>query len=189
MTSADTLKYLNGSWRLIFTTGTIDTQKKIGRKINYFPIKAAQSFFTETMTLSNGIYLGNFEILKFFGDFEWWVSLHFLLFIFLYFLTYFYHIFQFCFDSCIFLYKCSFFWPYLNFYIYIWFPKYFVSIFMNLFVGNFLLFLYIYYFCYFYFLSLFLSLFTTFFIFVHFFSFLGKIKHVKSNLILMQFVF
>ena len=71
VTSRETLENLDGSWRLIFTTGTIDTQKKIGRKINYFPIKAAQSFFTDTMTLSNGIYLGDFEILKFFGEFEW----------------------------------------------------------------------------------------------------------------------
>ena len=31
-----------GSWRLIFTTGTINTQERTGR-INYFPIKATQS--------------------------------------------------------------------------------------------------------------------------------------------------
>ena len=68
--SRETLKNLNGAWRLIFTTGTIDTQKKIG-KINYFPIKAAQCFDTSTMTLTNGIFLGDFAVLKFFGSFEW----------------------------------------------------------------------------------------------------------------------
>lgn len=69
-TSRETLKNLNGAWRLIFTTGTIDTQKKYG-KVNYFPIKAAQCFDTSTMTLTNGIFLGDFAVLKFFGDFEW----------------------------------------------------------------------------------------------------------------------
>ena len=68
--SRETLKNLNGAWRLIFTTGTIDTQKKYG-KVNYFPIKAAQCFDTSTMTLTNGIFLGDFAVLKFFGDFEW----------------------------------------------------------------------------------------------------------------------
>ena len=69
-TSRDTLKNLNGAWRLVFTTGTIDTQKKYG-KVNYFPIKAAQCFDTASMTLTNGIYVGDFAVLKFFGPFEW----------------------------------------------------------------------------------------------------------------------
>jgi hypothetical protein len=70
-TSRDTLENLNGSWRLIFTTGTIDTQKKIGGKINYFPIKAVQTFNTADFSISNGIYLGDIVIIKFYGDFEW----------------------------------------------------------------------------------------------------------------------
>ena len=70
-TSLETKKFLNGSWRLVFTTGTIDTQKKIKGRINYFPIKSVQSFNTETMKISNGIYLGSFAVLKFFGDFDW----------------------------------------------------------------------------------------------------------------------
>ena len=70
-TSTETLANLNGAWRLIFTTGTIDTQKKLGRKINYFPLKAAQCFYTDSMTLTNGIFLGDFELIKFFGEFEW----------------------------------------------------------------------------------------------------------------------
>lgn len=69
-TSAETLAALKGSWRLVFTTGTVDTQKKIG-KINYFPLKAIQSFDTDTMTLSNGIFLGNIALLKFFGEWSW----------------------------------------------------------------------------------------------------------------------
>ena len=62
-----------GSWRLIFTTGTIDTQKKTGTRINYFPVKATQSFNkgTDPWYIENGIYLGDFPIIKFSGDFDW----------------------------------------------------------------------------------------------------------------------
>lgn len=70
-TSRETLKNLNGSWRLIFTTGTVDSQKKFEGRINYFPINAVQSFDTSSMTLTNGIYVGNFALLKFFGPFQW----------------------------------------------------------------------------------------------------------------------
>lgn len=72
----DTLEALSGnggqSWRLIFTTGTIDTQKKTGR-INYFPIKATQSFSKseDPWLIENGIYLFDFPLLKFRGDFDW----------------------------------------------------------------------------------------------------------------------
>ena len=62
------LKNLNGSWRLIFTTGTVNTQKKMG-KINYFPLKAVQSFDSTDMKIENGIYVGDFCALKFSGDF------------------------------------------------------------------------------------------------------------------------
>jgi len=63
------------SWRLIFTTGTVNTQKRTGR-INYFPIKATQSFSTGTnpWLIENGIYLGDFPVLKFKGDFDWTVQ-------------------------------------------------------------------------------------------------------------------
>ena len=72
VTSQDTLTSLNGSWRLVFTTGTVNIQKKIGA-VNYFPVKAVQSFNTTTtpFQISNGIYIGNFPLLKFFGDFTW----------------------------------------------------------------------------------------------------------------------
>lgn len=33
----------NGNWRLIFTTGDVKTQKKIGGKLTYVPIKAVQA--------------------------------------------------------------------------------------------------------------------------------------------------
>jgi len=64
-TSRDTIRNLSGAWRLVFTTGTIDTQKKIG-KINYFPIKAIQTFNTATnpYSISNGIYVGAFPLLR-----------------------------------------------------------------------------------------------------------------------------
>jgi hypothetical protein len=61
-----------GSWRLIFTTGTVNTQQRTGR-INYFPIKATQSFNMgeDPWRIENGIYLGDFPVLKFKGDFDW----------------------------------------------------------------------------------------------------------------------
>ena len=72
ITSRETLAYLNGDWRLIFSTGTVNIQKKIG-KVNYFPLKAIQSFNTSTVPykISNGIYIGDFAVLKFFGEFTW----------------------------------------------------------------------------------------------------------------------
>jgi hypothetical protein len=71
ITSQETINSLDGSWRLIFTTGTVDTQKKLGRRVNYFPLKAIQSFNTTSGEISNGIFLGDFPLIKFFGDFEW----------------------------------------------------------------------------------------------------------------------
>jgi hypothetical protein len=63
------------SWRLIFTTGTVSTQEKRGR-VNYFPIKAIQSFNSDTnpWRIENGIYIGDFPLLKFQGDFDWTVQ-------------------------------------------------------------------------------------------------------------------
>ena len=71
--SRATLDALDGAWRLVFTTGTVDTQSKIGRKINYFPLRATQSFDTKAspMAITNGIFLGDFALLKFFGTFDW----------------------------------------------------------------------------------------------------------------------
>lgn len=63
---------LNGDWRLVFTTGTADTQEKYGN-INYFPIKAVQTFRTvseEPMLITNGIFVGDFPLVKFFGEMD-----------------------------------------------------------------------------------------------------------------------
>lgn len=68
--SETTLQNLDGCWRLVFTTGTIDTQKKVG-KINYFPLKAVQTFDVATNRISNSILVGDFPLIRFFGDFEW----------------------------------------------------------------------------------------------------------------------
>lgn len=74
-TAQEMLKSLDGDWRLIFTTGTKTTQEKYG-KINYFPLKAIQSFRTTidennpAMTIENGIYAGRFSLLKFSGLME-----------------------------------------------------------------------------------------------------------------------
>jgi hypothetical protein len=63
----DMLKNLKGDWRLVFTTGTAKTQQKFGR-INYFPIKAVQSF--DPPLIENGIFIGDFPLLKFRGTME-----------------------------------------------------------------------------------------------------------------------
>ena len=68
------------SWRLIFTTGTVDTQRKLGgTKINYFPLKATQSFDNtnsqQPWVIQNGIYAGeNYALVNFQGDFDWTLS-------------------------------------------------------------------------------------------------------------------
>eukprot|EP00965_Chrysotila_dentata_P094446 3122577-Pleurochrysis_carterae.AAC.2 len=74
--STDTLENLHGAWRLVFTTGTVDTQKRVGT-VSYFPVKAVQTFDTKQtpMRITNGIFLGDFAVLKFFGEFEWEVRL------------------------------------------------------------------------------------------------------------------
>ena len=68
--SRDTLANLDGAWRLVFTTGTVDVQKRVG-KISYFPLKAVQTFDTAAMRLTNGIFIGDFALVKFDGPFEW----------------------------------------------------------------------------------------------------------------------
>lgn len=64
------LSSLNGAWRLVFTTGTTDLRKRFG-SINYFPVKAIQTFDTEKLLISNGIYFGETSIVRFFGTFSW----------------------------------------------------------------------------------------------------------------------
>ena len=39
------LENLDGDWRLVFTTGTAETQKKIKGKVNYFPLKVSYNIF------------------------------------------------------------------------------------------------------------------------------------------------
>jgi hypothetical protein len=59
-----------GNWKLILTTGDVKTQEKLGAKINYVPVKAVQQF-NEDMTITNGVYLGSFPLLKFSGSYTW----------------------------------------------------------------------------------------------------------------------
>lgn len=70
--SKDIMDNISGEWRLIFTTGTKDRQKKTGGRVNYFPIKAIQTFDTsvEPKLIENGIYIGDFSLLRFSGDFD-----------------------------------------------------------------------------------------------------------------------
>jgi hypothetical protein len=67
----DMKEKLTGDWRLIFTTGTANTQEKYG-KINYFPLKAVQTFRTTTdpMRITNGIFAGDFPLVKFSGEMD-----------------------------------------------------------------------------------------------------------------------
>ena len=69
--SRSTLQSLDGAWRLVFTTGTVEMQSKLGRKIDYFPLRATQTFDTRTNAITNGIYVGSFALVRFFGSFEW----------------------------------------------------------------------------------------------------------------------
>ena len=64
-----TLDNLNGAWRLVFTTGTKKTQDQIGA-INYFPLKAVQTFDTTNGAITNGIFLGDWAAIRFAGDFD-----------------------------------------------------------------------------------------------------------------------
>mmetsp|Transcript_5563 Transcript_5563/g.16832 ORF Transcript_5563/g.16832 Transcript_5563/m.16832 type:complete len:238 (+) Transcript_5563:108-821(+) len=68
--NAEVAAKLDGSWRLVFTTGTIDTQKKKTGRVNYFPVKAVQSFDMATNRIANGIFLGDLAALRFSGDFS-----------------------------------------------------------------------------------------------------------------------
>ena len=70
--SDDILANISGEWRLIFTTGTADRQKKSGGRVNYFPVKAIQTFDATTTPklIENGIYFGNFSLLRFSGDWD-----------------------------------------------------------------------------------------------------------------------
>ncbi|GMI36732.1 hypothetical protein TrCOL_g6270 [Triparma columacea] len=61
---------LTGSWQLVYTTGTVDTQKVTSTKGSYFPIKAVQEFDCSTLEIKNGVYVGDFCALQFSGDFE-----------------------------------------------------------------------------------------------------------------------
>ncbi|GKY93005.1 hypothetical protein MPSEU_000269000 [Mayamaea pseudoterrestris] len=63
------LAQLDGDWRLVFTTGTAKTQEQMG-KINYFPLKAVQSFRPAENYIENGIYIGDFCLVRFSGNME-----------------------------------------------------------------------------------------------------------------------
>ena len=39
--------------------------------MDYFPLRATQTFDTRTMAITNGIYVGSFALVRFFGSFEW----------------------------------------------------------------------------------------------------------------------
>lgn len=68
----EVLKNLNGAWRLVFTTGTKKTQDNFKTRLNYFPLKAVQTFDTtqDPMKITNGIFVGDFPLIKFSGEFD-----------------------------------------------------------------------------------------------------------------------
>ena len=67
--SAKTLEQLDGCWRLVFTTGTISRQKRTGARVNYFPVKAVQTFDLPASKITNGIFFGDWAAVRFFGIF------------------------------------------------------------------------------------------------------------------------
>ena len=68
----DIMGNISGEWRLIFTTGTKERQKKSGGRVNYFPLKAIQTFdaTVEPMVIENGIYAWDLPLIRFSGDFD-----------------------------------------------------------------------------------------------------------------------
>ncbi|KAL7549989.1 hypothetical protein ACHAWF_013245, partial [Thalassiosira exigua] len=70
--SEEILANISGEWRLIFTTGTKERQEKSGGRVNYFPLKAIQSFdaAAEPKCIENGIYVGDFPLVRFSGDWD-----------------------------------------------------------------------------------------------------------------------
>ena len=68
--SKDIMDNISGEWRLIFTTGTKERQKKSGGRVNYFPLKAIQKFDVEPKVIENGIYAWDLPLLRFSGDFD-----------------------------------------------------------------------------------------------------------------------
>lgn len=71
--AADMAAHLDGSWRLVFTTGTAQTQQKLlkGGTLNYFPLKAIQSFDAKSGRIENGIYIfGDFCAIRFSGRYD-----------------------------------------------------------------------------------------------------------------------
>eukprot|EP00956_Cyclotella_meneghiniana_P007464 scaffold10139_cov74-Cyclotella_meneghiniana.AAC.15 len=70
--SQDILDNISGEWRLIFTTGTKERQKKSGGRVNYFPLKAIQTFdaTTQPKIIENGIYAWDLPLIRFSGDWD-----------------------------------------------------------------------------------------------------------------------
>jgi len=68
----DILDNITGEWRLIFTTGTKERQRKSGGRVNYFPFKATQSFdaTVDPKIIENGIYAWKLPLVKFSGDWD-----------------------------------------------------------------------------------------------------------------------
>ena len=58
---------LTGAWRLVFTTGTVSRQKRTGARVNYFPVKAVQTFDLPASKITNGIFFGDWAAVRFFG--------------------------------------------------------------------------------------------------------------------------
>jgi hypothetical protein len=56
---------LKGDWRPIFSSGTTITQARLGgRALNYFPIKAVISLRPEEGKIQNGLYIGEFYLVR-----------------------------------------------------------------------------------------------------------------------------
>jgi hypothetical protein len=56
---------LKGDWRPIFSSGTTITQARLGgRPLNYFPIKAVISLRPEEGKIQNGLYIGEFYLVR-----------------------------------------------------------------------------------------------------------------------------
>lgn len=63
---------LEGNWRPVFSSGTTITQARLGgKRLNYFPIKAVISLKPDEGKIQNGLYVGDYYLIRLNGTCEY----------------------------------------------------------------------------------------------------------------------
>ena len=64
-TAEEMTRSLEGNWRPVFSSGTPITQARLGgRRLNYFPIKGVISLQPDEGKIQNGLYVGDFYLIR-----------------------------------------------------------------------------------------------------------------------------